>query len=117
MGGITVKQVIVVNGALKLPPGKMAAQVAHASISAFLRASNERQQEWLNAGMPKIVVVCSFEEDLNRLMSAANDAEIAASLIHDAGKTVLPAGTLTCLGLGPAPAHEVDPIIGELELM
>jgi len=33
-----MKQVLVVNSALALPPGKMAAQVAHASVAAFLSA-------------------------------------------------------------------------------
>lgn len=112
-----MKQVIVVNEALKLPLGKMAAQVAHASISAFLKASVERQKHWLNTGMPKIIVVCPSEVDLKRLMSEAEVAEIAASLVQDAGKTVLPAGTLTCLGLGPAPPHDVDLLTGELRLM
>ena len=51
-----MKQVLVVNSALALPPGKMAAQVAHASIAAFLIADNANREKWLNVGMPKIVL-------------------------------------------------------------
>lgn len=52
-----MKQVIVVNEALKLPRGKLAAQVAHAAVVAFLVAGDEARQAWLAAGMPKIVML------------------------------------------------------------
>ena len=42
-----VKQVIVVNEALRLPRGKLAAQVAHASVGAFLAAQHHDRSEWL----------------------------------------------------------------------
>ena len=51
MGGHTppMKQVIVVNEALGLPPGKMAAQVAHAAVGGLLNAPREQQAGWLQA--------------------------------------------------------------------
>jgi peptidyl-tRNA hydrolase, PTH2 family len=51
-----MKQVIVVNGALNLPAGKLAAQVSHAAVGAFLAATTDAQSAWIQAGMPKIVV-------------------------------------------------------------
>ena len=51
-----MKQVIVVNRSLALPRGKLAAQVAHAAVGAFVRATAQAQLSWLQAGMPKIVV-------------------------------------------------------------
>ena len=42
-----MKQVIVVNEALALPPGKMAAQVAHAAVGGLLSAPREQQSGWL----------------------------------------------------------------------
>lgn len=112
-----MKQVIVVNDALQLPAGKMAAQVAHASLAAFLRASSDTQQAWLEQGMPKIVLICSSEEALTELLSQAEAAHIAAWLVRDAGKTVVPSGTRTCLGIGPAPADDIDRLTGDLRLM
>lgn len=51
-----MKQVLIVHELLKLPRGKLAAQVAHAAVAAFLMAGTEAQQAWLANGMPKVVL-------------------------------------------------------------
>ncbi|HEX3839062.1 MAG TPA: peptidyl-tRNA hydrolase Pth2 [Steroidobacteraceae bacterium] len=112
-----MKQVIVVNEALRLPRGKLAAQVAHASVAAFLRASAESQERWLSEGMRKIVLSCESAEQLTALMARASERGIAAELICDAGRTVVEAGTATCLGLGPAADSDMDRITGALKLV
>jgi peptidyl-tRNA hydrolase len=112
-----VKQVIVVNAALGLPKGKLAAQVAHAAVAAMLMSSRETRERWLREGMPKVVVKADDEAALAKLESQARDARIAAALIHDAGRTVVPEGTVTCLGLGPADDEEIDKLTGELKLV
>jgi hypothetical protein len=63
-----MKQVLVVNSALALQPGKMAAQVAHASIAAFLSADDANRQKWLEVGMPKIVLDGGAEAQIRRLL-------------------------------------------------
>ena len=112
-----MKQVIVVNSALDLPKGKLAAQVAHAAIGAFVVASQDVQQVWLQIGMPKVVLKVADEEALLRLLSGARHNHTPATLIRDAGHTVVPADTITCLGLGPAPATEIDQLTGDLKLL
>ena len=112
-----MKQVIVVNRSLALPKGKLAAQVAHAAVGAFLAATAESQSTWLAVGMPKIVVYAADADTLLQLEERANGQQIPACLVRDAGRTVLAAGTITCLGLGPASAGELDPLTGELRLV
>jgi peptidyl-tRNA hydrolase, PTH2 family len=112
-----MKQVIVVNRSLGLPKGKLAAQVAHAAIGAFVAASAQAQVDWLQVGMPKIVVYAADAQVLIQLEQAAREQQIPACLVHDAGRTVVAAGTITCLGLGPAPAHELNPLTGALPLV
>ncbi|WP_136658974.1 aminoacyl-tRNA hydrolase [Nitratireductor sp. XY-223] len=112
-----MKQVIVVNSALDLPPGKLAAQVAHASVSAYLEADPEIQQDWIGDGMPKIVLSAPSPEALQEIFALAEGRGIAASLVRDAGKTVIPAGTITALGLGPDEAHDIDRLTGALPLV
>ena len=112
-----MKQVIVVNGALDLPRGKMAAQVAHAAVGAFLSAAPQNQMDWLRQGMPKVVVQCASEDDLRAILAEAEAAGLPAMLVRDAGKTVVQAGTATCVGIGPDLADRIDPLTGELPLV
>jgi peptidyl-tRNA hydrolase, PTH2 family len=112
-----MKQVIVVNQSLKLPKGKLAAQVAHAAVAAFLETSDEARVNWLEEGMPKVVVQVQDETELRRLLHLALQTGIPASLIEDAGRTVVPEGTVTCLGLGPAADEVLDRLTGELKLL
>ena len=112
-----MKQVLVVNSALALPPGKMAAQVARASIAAFMIATNANREKWLDIGMPKIVLDGENEAQLNLLLRQAREAGVAAYLVRDAGRTLIAAKTVTCLGIGPAPKEEIDALTGELVLL
>jgi peptidyl-tRNA hydrolase, PTH2 family len=112
-----VKQVVVVNEALRLPRGKLAAQVAHAVLAAFLDAEPDARQQWLAEGMPKVVLRCDTEAELLQLYALATGAGLPAEVIRDAGRTVVPAGTATCVGIGPAGDAAVDAITGALRLV
>ena len=114
---VLMKQVIVVNASLRLPKGKLAAQVAHAAVGAFLEADAETQQAWLEEGMPKVVLRGNSTEELMGLQALAMQRHIPACLINDAGRTVVPAGTVTCVGLGPARDDEIDELTGALKLL
>ncbi len=47
---------IVVKESLKLPRGKLVAQVAQVSVATFLEADEAAQQSWVSSGMAKIVL-------------------------------------------------------------
>jgi peptidyl-tRNA hydrolase, PTH2 family len=112
-----MKQVIVVNESLGLPCGKLAAQVAHASIGAFLQAKHGERAEWLATGMTKVVLVCASTEALLALQEQAAAAALPEFLVADAGRTVVAAGTVTCLGIGPAADKSIAAITGALKLL
>lgn len=112
-----MKQVIIVNEALRLPRGKLASQVAHASLSAFLRASLESQERWLSEGMRKIVLSGESAAQLTALLVRATEMGLPSELICDAGRTVVEPGTATCLGLGPAADSDLDKVTGALKLV
>ena len=116
-GRSLMKQVIVVNESLRLPAGKLAAQVAHAAVDAFIRAPAPNRQQWLDDGMPKIVLRADSADALAALLHAATSAGLPAALIEDAGHTVVEAGTVTCLGIGPADPALIDGITGSLKLL
>jgi peptidyl-tRNA hydrolase len=112
-----LKQVIVVNEALRLPRGKLAAQVAHAAVAAMLWAEDDMVNAWLDDGMPKVVLRVDDEAALLTLHEAARARKLPAELIADAGRTVLEPGTITCLGIGPAEDDKINAVTGELSLL
>lgn len=67
--------------------------------------------------MPKVVVRGDNEDQLRQLQRAAEAAGIPAYLVIDAGRTVVPPGTVTCLALGPADPTDMDRITGSLPLL
>lgn len=102
-----------------MSPGKLAVQVAHASLSAAENARTEKPdwfESWLEERQKKVVVEVSSEEELKELEEKARDLRLSHHLVRDAGLTELPPETPTVLGVGPAPNDEVDEVTGDLPL-
>ncbi|MBI4981027.1 peptidyl-tRNA hydrolase [Candidatus Woesearchaeota archaeon] len=112
-----LKQVILVRQDLKLPKGKLGAQCAHASVEAVLKSPSSTIKEWRSQGMAKIVLKVKDEKELIHYFQLAKDAGLTASLITDAGRTVIAPGTKTCAGIGPDEEEEIDKLTGKLSLL
>jgi peptidyl-tRNA hydrolase, PTH2 family len=112
-----MKQAILVRQDLRLPKGKLAAQAAHASVDAVLKSDRKIVQSWLKAGMAKIVLKVKDETELIKYFQSAKDAGIVASLITDAGKTVVAPGTKTAAAIGPDEDEKVAAVVGHLKLV
>jgi PTH2 family peptidyl-tRNA hydrolase len=114
------KQVIAVRVDLSMGKGKIAVQVGHAAVSAAEEARKtypKWYREWFNEGQCKVAVKVESVESLLELKKAADRMKLPQSLITDRGLTQLPPGTVTCLGIGPAPSVKVDKITGRLPLL
>ncbi len=115
-----MKQVIAVRTDLAMGRGKLAAQVAHASLGAAEEAMRRRGEwfdDWKAQGQAKIVVKVGGEDELRGLLKLSKTLHLPAALIEDAGRTQLEPGTSTCLGIGPAPVELVDRVTGKLKLL
>ena len=65
------KQAILVRTDLKMGKGKIAAQVAHASVDATLKAPKAIVKKWRDAGMGKIVCKVSGKSELYKYKTMA----------------------------------------------
>lgn len=111
------KQVMVVRKDLKMDKGKLAAQVAHASLEAYKKADINDINEWEEEGMKKVVVAAKDIKELMKIKDMAKAAKLPYAVIRDAGKTQLEPGTVTVIGIGPAEEGRVDKITKNLKLL
>ncbi|PHH63137.1 hypothetical protein CDD81_6288 [Ophiocordyceps australis] len=119
------KLVLVVRTDLGMTKGKMAAQCSHATLAcykALSRASPDSSQRatlarWERNGQAKIAVQVKSQEELIELRRRARLKGLTAEVIQDAGRTQIEAGSITVLGIGPAPKGLVDQITGHLKLL
>ena len=113
-------QNIVVRTDLKISTGKLCVQVAHAAVLGSELARKlypEWWEKWLEEGQRKIVVKSNSLEELLKLKRKAENLNLPVVLVEDRGLTELPPGTVTCLGVGPAPTRLVNKITGGLPLL
>ncbi|GGI99626.1 peptidyl-tRNA hydrolase [Halobellus salinus] len=111
-----MKQAIVARTDLGMGRGKLAAQVAHASLSAYEDTSDRTRKQWKGEGQKKIVLKADGESELFGLADAAERRGLPNAIVRDAGHTQLEPGTVTCLAVGPGDEDEVDRVTGDLSL-
>jgi len=112
-----MKQVILVRKDLKLPQGKLAVQVAHASVDNVLKTKKKILDSWHEEGMKKVVLKVENEKDLLAYKKKADALGLTTSLIRDAAKTFFNTPTLTCLSIGPDEEEKIDKVTGSLKIL
>ncbi len=112
-----MKQVILVRSDLKMSKGKLAVQVAHASVEAVLKSSTPNVNAWRRTGMKKVVLKVIDKEDLMYYLKKARSHKLITGLITDAGKTFFDTQTTTCCAIGPADEGKIDVVTGELKMI
>ncbi|KAJ3950600.1 uncharacterized protein N0V96_001750 [Colletotrichum fioriniae] len=122
------KLVLVVRTDLGMTKGKMAAQASHATLACYKSLSKIAAKDpsspaakilsrWENLGQAKIAVQIKNQNEMLELMGKARSLGVTSEVIADAGRTQIEAGSLTVLGVGPAPRSLVDQITGHLKLL
>lgn len=129
------KQVIVVRKDLNMRKGKIAAQVAHASMKVLLDRMPEFNHEgssarlleykngsafdkWLNGIFTKVVVSVDSLDELLALQKMAKELDIPNALITDCGHTEFhDKPTITCLAIGPDWPNRINSITSHLKLL
>ena len=139
MGRFDYVQYIVVRKDLveEMGYGKLAAQVAHASLGAIMgRAELKRLQEgdasfivddpavvgWFSGAFTKLVVYVKTKQKLLNLAQRLDEEGIGHKLIWDACRTILEpeeadGSTLTCMGLKPIHRNKVPKCLQKLRLL
>ncbi len=117
--GEELKMVLVVRSDLKMGKGKAAAQCSHAAVAAYKAARAKcpaMLRRYERQGQAKVVVKAEGEEELLLAMATARSLGLVASVIADAGRTQIAAGSRTVVAVGPGPAETVDRVTGHFKL-
>lgn len=112
-----LKQVILMRSDLGMGKGKMIAQGAHASVEAVFESNKKLLLNWKRGGMKKVTLKVNSQEELEELIKKAQEEDLCAVTIRDAGRTQIESGTMTCGAIGPAPEEKINKICGHLQLM
>lgn len=105
--------------------GKIAAQCSHATLACYKALSRAPSnsplskilKRWERLGQAKIAVQVKSQDEMLELRRKARSLGITAEVIQDAGRTQIEAGSMTVLGVGPAPRSLVDQVTGGLKLL
>lgn len=116
-----IVQFIIVRTDLNMTHGKMAAQVAHASLKSVLPYQNDQHvKSWLSGKFTKIVLRVKNFNQLRKLCDNFKADGIIHKEIWDLCLTEIQreteSGTLTCVGLKPIPKSLVPKYINGLQL-
>lgn len=106
----------------------MAAQASHATLACYKELTRAAQRNpgstearllrrWERGGQKKIAVQIKSQDEMMELMGVARSLGVTAEVIADAGRTQIDAGSLTVLGVGPAPESLVNQVTGHLKLL
>ena len=103
--------------------GKLVAQGGHA-VHLSLDPTESRDEwidwrrEWKRGSYPKIALKVQDEKDLTEIFNEIYlHNEIPVTVVIDEGRTEIKIGTLTCIGIGPAPSSIIDAYTGGLKLL
>jgi len=113
------KMVLVVRTDLGMQKGKAAAQCAHAALGCYKKAvknNSNALSAWEKTGQAKVCLKIDSEESMLNLAAKAREAGLTWTIVRDAGRTQVEAGSMTVLGIGPAAVEDIDKITGHLKL-
>ena len=116
-----VKMFFAVRKDLKMGKGKMAAQVGHCTLALYKQLIGNKKyktmlEDWENRGSKKVVAKVKNEKEMMNLRKQAQIHGVMYSIICDAGKTQIEAGSQTVIGF-IGYENKIKQFTGNLKLM
>ena len=90
---------IFANQGLRMSPGKLAAQVAHAAVRALYESGSQDRETWLARGETKIVLLATDSDHLRNIQEFLRKKGYNSYLVIDEGRTEIAPHSATALGV------------------
>lgn len=129
---VTYKQVFIVNSDLGMSKGKIAGQIAHATvyymeeILLYVEGQSPENKElfekfliWREEGngLMKKIVLKATEGEMKKILCELAVREIETFAVYDAGLTQVAPGSFTCVVVEPLEEYKCDELFGHLKLL
>jgi len=114
------KMIIAIPKEIKLTKGLMAVHVSHVAVKTVEEAKKKNLKwvrSWFSEGQKKVTVQVPTIEELTALFYKAQNLGLPCTMVKESKKGNLPEGTITAIGIGPAPNSKVSPITSDLKLL
>lgn len=108
--------VYVIRKDLKMKNGKISAQVGHASLGIFQKIQ-KHYPNLTNYKFDKELFYCPDDQVQLSKEKMARQNGVCSTLIHDAGRTQIAAGSATVLAFGPVDVDDVKTYTDDLTLI
>eukprot|EP01138_Halocafeteria_seosinensis_P005068 gb/GECG01005181.1/.p1 GENE.gb/GECG01005181.1/~~gb/GECG01005181.1/.p1 ORF type:complete len:123 (+),score=10.64 gb/GECG01005181.1/:1-369(+) len=116
-----MKLVLAVRTDLKMKPGKIASQCAHAAVTSYKhgikKMDSKVMRAWENQGQPKIVIKVPNVEEFATIRQQCHLHSVPVITIRDAGRTQINSGDETVIAVGPANSDTINKITGKYPLL
>jgi PTH2 family peptidyl-tRNA hydrolase len=129
---MSYKQVFIVNSDLKMGKGKIAGQIAHATVYYMEEIllyvegqspENERLFERFVAwreeehGLMKKIVLKATEDEMKKILCDLAVAGIELFAVYDKGLTQIKENSFTCIVVEPLEEGKCDELFGHMKLL
>lgn len=102
---------------LEMPLGKALAQAGHAYVGALFSAPREVAEVYMANSQQKITKKAKNLKTIERAAEECQRAGIPCYVVRDAGRTVFPEPTVTCIGIGPVMRAQLPKFVEKLQLL
>jgi len=120
---------IVLRTDLGMGKSKLAAHAAHAAhrvlrtrelsdpAATGFDTTKKWLEDWEAGSYAKVVLRADNLEEMRQLTSDLSAVRVTYAIIIDEGRTQIPAGSITAVGIQPMPKQLLAPIVGHLKLL
>lgn len=116
------KIVLVIRNDLNMSEGKIVSQTSHAVADLIM--NNEHSSPlywelfdlWSQTGMKIVTLCCDSQDQITRIENTCKELKVPHTVVRDAGRTQVPEGSVTCMGIGPLAEQTAKKLTGNLAL-
>lgn len=112
-----LRMYLIVRGDIEMPLGKAMGQAGHAFSTVLINTDKDLVRKYYDDNQTKIVLKCKNLLSLERAHEECLNLNLPCFLVTDAGRTIFPEPTKTCMAIGPCYKTDLPKFIQKMQLL